>query len=173
MTFRRNATTYRLILSCVVAVILTGVGASNVLVAQASDMQGALEFPFGRPGIPQRLLGPLFPVLRQLQLTGDQRQQILQILRTHRSDAQALLKRAVEARRPLFAAVYVEPFDEATIRDRSVAVAAVQADAAVLRATIRTEIFGVLTPDQQTRAIELLKDFVQRKRAEAGSTSPF
>jgi Spy/CpxP family protein refolding chaperone len=72
----------------------------------------------------------------------------------------------------LFAAVFLEPFDEGVIRDRSSNVAAVQADEAVLRATIRNEIFGVLTPEQQSRAIELLKRFVQH-RGTGDAPTPF
>jgi Spy/CpxP family protein refolding chaperone len=171
MLSRRNPRLNRLILTSAFTVIGLS-GRPTTLTAQIPDTGGMLDAPFARPGIPQRLLGPLFPVLRRLQLTADQRQQIQHILQGHRDEVRALVRRALEARRPLFAAVYIEPFDERTIRDRSAAVATVQADGAVLRATIRTEIFGVLTPDQQTRAIELLKRFVQR-RAEADVPSPF
>lgn len=172
MMFRRHPS-HPSILSCVVTVILLSWGAPTTLAAQTSGTGPTLEVPFGRPGIPQRLLGPLFPILRRLQLTTDQRQQVQQILQGHRDDVRALVQRATEARQPLFAAVYVEPIDEGAIRDRSGAAAAVEADLAVLRATIRTEIYGVLTPDQQTGVTELLKRFVERRRAETHLTSPF
>jgi Spy/CpxP family protein refolding chaperone len=154
-----------------IAVTLT-LATPTVAGAQTPDQEPMFDSLFGRPGIPARLLGPLFPILRRLELTADERQQIRAILQGHRDDFRALIRRAMDARRPLFAAVYLDPFDEAAIRDRSANVAAVEADEAVLRATIRTQIFDVLTPDQQSRAIELLKRFVQERRRDDGS-SPF
>src|SRR6516225_5778230 len=145
------------ILCAALTVAVVSVATPPLLRAQPQDTAPGLEIPLGRPGLLQRVLGPLFPILRRLQVTPDERQQIQQILQGHRDEIRALVQRFLEARRPLFAAVYVEPFDEATIRDRSAALAAVEADAAVLRGTVRTEIFGMLTPDQQTRATDLLK----------------
>jgi len=173
MMCRRNARLKVLILSSVLGVSLLNVSAPTTVLAQAPDAGQRLGELSGRPGMPQRLLGPLFPILRRLQLSEDQRQQVRQILQGHRDDIRALMQREMEARRPLFAAVYIEPFNEVTVRDRSAAVAALQADGAVLRATIRTEVFGVLTTEQQTHATELLKRFVERRRGEADLTSPF
>jgi len=154
------------ILCAALTVAVVSVATPPLLRAQPQDTAPGLEIPLGRPGLLQRVLGPLFPILRRLQVTPDERQQIQQMLQGHRDEIRALEQRLIEARRPLFAAVYVEPFDEGTIRDRSATAAAVAADAAVLRATVRTEIFAVLTPDQQTRAMVLLKRFELRHRAD-------
>src|ERR1700737_1396929 len=154
----------RTIVSGVLAVAFLSVVAPVIVRAQIADGGPALDAPFERPGAPARLLGPLFPILRRLQLTPDQRGQVRQILLGHREDFRNLIQRAVKGRKALFRAVYLDPFDEGVIRDRSADVAAVQADEAVLRATIRTEIFGVLTPDQLARAIKALERFAQHGR---------
>jgi len=156
----------RSVLRAAVALTLLSLVAPPLVRAQTSDTGRALDAPFGRPELPRRTLGPLFPILRRLQLTPDQRDQIKQILQGHRAEIRDLVRRAIEARRPLFEAVYLDAFDEGVIRDRSAALAAVEADAAVLRATIRTQVFAVLTPDQQARAIEALNRFEHRRSAE-------
>ena len=48
-----------------------------------------------------------------------------------------------------------ETSDEAAIRARSADVAAIQADAAVLRARVHQEVFSLLTAEQQAKAKEL------------------
>lgn len=151
------------VLRAVVALTLLSLAAPPLIRAQGPDTGPALDAPFGRLELPRRILGPLFPILRRLPLTPDQREQIQQILQGHKEEIRSLVRRAIEARRPLFEAVYLDTFDEGAIRDRSAAVAAVEADAAVLRATIRTQVFAVLTPEQQTRAIEALKRFEHRR----------
>jgi Spy/CpxP family protein refolding chaperone len=79
----------------------------------------------------------------------------------------------MKARRALFGAVTLDSFDEGVIRNLSADVAAVQADEAVLRGTIRTQIFGVLTPEQLERALEALKRFEHLRRGEFDSASHF
>ena len=156
----------RSVLAPALALMLFSLAAPSLGRAQTTDTGPSLDAPMGRPGLLRHVLGPLFPILRRLQLTPDQRDQIKGILQGHREEIRGLVQREVEARRPLFEAVYIDPFDESVIRDRSAAVAAVEADAAVLRATIRTQIFAVLTPDQQARAIEALRRFEQHRHME-------
>jgi Spy/CpxP family protein refolding chaperone len=163
----------RSVVGCVLAVNLVSFGAPALLRAQVPDIGPTLDLPFGRAGAPARLLGPLFPILRRLQLTPDQREEVRQILQGHRPDFQRLLRLAMRSRRALFVAVYLDPFDESAIRNLSADVAAVQADEAVLRATIRTQIFEVLTPEQQARALEALQRFEHFPRAEFDSSSLF
>jgi Spy/CpxP family protein refolding chaperone len=163
----------RSIVGGVLAVNLLSLGAPAILRAQVPGTGLALDSPFGRAGAPARLAGPLFPILRRLQLTPDQREQVRQLLQGHRPDFQTLLQRAMKSRRALFGAVYLDPFDEVGIRNLSADVAAVQADEAVLRATIRTQVFEVLTPEQQARAIEALKRFEHLRREEFDFSSSF
>ena len=115
----------RTIVSGVLAVTFLSVVAPAIVRAQIPDGGPALDAPLGRPGAPARLLGPLFPILRRLQLTPDQRGQVRQILLGHREDFRNLIQRAVKGRKALFSAVYLDPFDEGVIRDRSADVAAV------------------------------------------------
>jgi len=65
--------------------------------------------------------------------------------------------------------------DESAIRAMSAEVAAVQADAAVLRAKVHQEVFSLLTAEQQARAKELraqaqtrMKERASRMRERGG-----
>jgi Spy/CpxP family protein refolding chaperone len=153
----------RPIVSSALAATLLSLSVQTIVRAQTPDGDQMVDSAFGRPRGPARLLGPLFPILRRLNLPPDERSQIRQIVQAHRADFQMLIRRATEARRALFEAVFLDRFDEAVIRDRSAATAAVEADEAVLRATVRTEIFAVLTPEEQARATEALKAFERRR----------
>jgi Spy/CpxP family protein refolding chaperone len=46
-------------------------------------------------------------------------------------------------------------FDEQAVRTRAAELATLTADAAVLRAKVHSEVFAVLTPEQQAKAAEL------------------
>ena len=52
-------------------------------------------------------------------------------------------------------AVTAAQFDEQAVRTRAAELAAVEADAAVLQAKVHSEVFAVLTPEQQAKAAEL------------------
>ena len=67
------------------------------------------------------------------------------------------------ARTALQDAVTADSFDEATVRQKSVDVAAVEADAAVLRAKVHSEVWALLTPEQQQKARELKAQRVERR----------
>ena len=66
------------------------------------------------------------------------------------------------------ALITADTVDEAAIREKSAEVAAAQADAAVLRARVRHDAFGVLTAEQQARAKELraARDARMKERAQ-------
>jgi periplasmic protein CpxP/Spy len=101
--------------------------------------------------------GPLMGIRRglaRLGLTDQQKTQIKAIFDGHKTDIQGLAARMKTARQALDAAIW-SGADETTIRAKAADVAAVQADMAVLRATIHTQVFAVLTPDQQAKANQL------------------
>jgi protein CpxP len=105
---------------------------------------------FGRLGGP----GPGLP-LRELNLTDAQQQQIRGVEQSHRDANKALedrLRTATDAQRK---AIETEPVNENLIRSTTQALADVEADAAIARAHLRSEIFSLLTPEQQTKAKEL------------------
>ena len=105
---------------------------------------------FGRFGFG----GPL-AMLRQLDLTDDQRAQVRQVMDSHRDEMRAVGERVMAAHRAQNDAVTAAQFDEQAVRTRAAELAAAEADAAVLRAKMHSEVFAVLTPEQQAKAAEL------------------
>jgi protein CpxP len=94
-------------------------------------------------------------MLRQLELTEEQRTQVRQVMDSHRAELRASREKLRAAHKAQRDAVTAAQFDEQTIRTQAAELAAVTADAAVLRARIHSEVFAVLTPDQQAKAAEL------------------
>ncbi len=105
---------------------------------------------FGRGGFG----GPL-AILRQLELTDEQRASVRQVMESHRADLQGLAERMRLAHKAQDAAVTAAQFDEQAVRGTSAELAAVMADGAVLHARLHSEVFAVLTPEQQAKAAEL------------------
>jgi protein CpxP len=105
---------------------------------------------FGRGGF-----GSPMAVLRQLDLSDDQRAQVRQVMDSHRDELQAVGERVRAAQRAQRDAVASTQFDEQAVRTKAAELAAAEADAAVLRAKVHSEVFAVLTPEQQAKAAEL------------------
>ncbi len=159
-----------------VAVVLAVVGtfaAGSVLRAQDGGFGGFGQFgggPFGgRPfgggpfGFGERR--PVLELLRRLDLTEDQRNQVRTILESHKSQFQQIHKRIREDIMAERAAAQATPPDEATIRAKSADFGNAQGHLVVLMAHVRAEVFAVLTPDQQAKA-EALKEKMQQRREE-------
>ncbi len=106
----------------------------------------------GRLALFGPVLGDLRAGIRELGITKAQREQIRGILEEHKPELRALADRGIATRRTLHDAVAADVIDEALIRERSAAVAAVRADAAVMRSRIRAEVFQALTPEQRAKA---------------------
>lgn len=98
--------------------------------------------------------GPILP-LPLLNLTEAQMDQVKDVMERHRPDMDAAMKKVQAARQAQQKAVTAIPFDESAIRVAADATGAAAADAAVLRARVRSELWGLLTPEQQTRAKQL------------------
>jgi periplasmic protein CpxP/Spy len=117
---------------------------------------GPSGFGFGRgPGGPFGMLGELGRGLRQLELTDAQREQLRGVMQSHQAEFREIGDRLRTAYQALDATVTADAVDESAIRARSADVAAIQADAAVLRAKVHQEIFSLLTAEQQAKAKEL------------------
>jgi protein CpxP len=116
--------------------------------------------PFGRRGFGGP--GGDFGLLRGLDLTEDQQAQVRQVMQSHRDEFRAVGERLRAAERAQQDAVTATPFDENAVRARAAEVAAVQADEAVLRAKVHSDVFAVLTPEQQAKAAELKAQRQQR-----------
>ena len=113
----------------------------------------------GGPGGPGAL-GPM--MLERLDLTSDQRDRVRQILDSHRDDERAIGDRAMKAHEALDD-VMSGTFDESAIRARAADVAAVEADVAVAQGRIYSEVFQILTADQQTKLKKLQSDMKERR----------
>ena len=105
---------------------------------------------FGRGGFG----GPM-AMLRQLDLTEDQRAQVKQVMDSHRAELQAIGEKLRAAHKAQQDAVTAAQFDEQAVRTKAAELATLTADAAVLHAKVHSEVFAVLTPEQQTKAAEL------------------
>jgi periplasmic protein CpxP/Spy len=145
--------------AAVAAVVTTG-----VVHAQAQDGAGAPPArherrgpggPGGPGGFGRGGFGGPMAVLRQLDLTEEQRAQVRQVMENHRAELRASGERVMAAHRAQNDAVTAAQFDEQLVRTKAAELAAVEADAAVLQAKVHSEVFAVLTPEQQAKAAEL------------------
>ena len=101
--------------------------------------------------------------LQELGLSPDQQQQVKNTMASHRDEFKALMGRSRNAHQAQQAAIEQVPVNEDVIRSASTAVAAADADLAVLRAKVHEQVFSLLTPDQQTKAKQLQADRAARR----------
>jgi Spy/CpxP family protein refolding chaperone len=110
--------------------------------------------------------------LRGIGLDENQRTEIRQLAQKHRQELQTLNRSVQAARRSLNQAFTADKVDEGAIRNQATALAAAQADLAVARARLRSEILGVLTPVQQQqlrdRQQKMRQQLRQRRQREMG-----
>jgi Spy/CpxP family protein refolding chaperone len=127
-----------LTLTAVLAVVLAG-----AVYAQGPGPGGRGPDGFGRGGgLP----------LRALNLTDAQQQQIRTATQQNRQQNRALFERvrtAMEAQRK---AARTIPVNEALIRSTTQELVEAQTEAAIQQARLQTEIFNMLTPEQQAEA---------------------
>ncbi len=153
--------TKRMTLALGAVTLAVAVGAAGFAAAQ--DQSGRPDRPMmrrGGPGGPGGFIGggPGGPfggvMLRGLDLTEAQRDQVRAIMDARRAADTPLLERARTARQALQTAIQTQPVDEATIRARHAELATVEADLAVSQAQLHAELFNVLTPEQQAELAE-------------------
>jgi Spy/CpxP family protein refolding chaperone len=143
--------TRRNVLATAAAAMVTLVAGSTLALAQPAPRRGfGGRGPEGPGG---SFVGLQVELLRGLDLSEVQRDQVRTIMTTHREESRALQQRQQAAMRALQDAT--EGTDEAAIRQQGEAVGAVIADAAVLRSKVRAEVWAVLTPEQQAKAEQL------------------
>lgn len=104
-----------------------------------------------------------FP-LGQLELTETQRQQVRDVMQRHRDEMQQAAQRLRDARDAQRKAIETFPVNEGLIRSTSQTLANAQTDMALVQARVRSEIWTLLTPDQQARAKELQAQRESRMR---------
>lgn len=105
-----------------------------------------------------------FPGLAQLELTEAQRQQVRDVMQRHREDMQEAGKRLRDAHEAQRAAVETVPVNEGLIRSTGQTLANAQTDMALLEARIHSDIWALLTPDQQEKAKNLKEKRETRTR---------
>jgi Spy/CpxP family protein refolding chaperone len=105
----------------------------------------------GMPGM--RGGGPMLP-LRGLDLTEAQQGQVKSIMDSHRDEVRAAGQKIGTAREAMRTLLEADQIDESAIRAKSVEVAAAEADAAIIQAKVRQEVFGILTAEQLQKAKE-------------------
>ena len=160
-------TSKRLAVGFATVALMLGLGAGVFALAQNTN-QGPPPFMgrgMGRGGPggggPMGMLPMLGP---QLGLSDAQKDQIKTIAASHQDEWKSLGDRARTAHEALMAAVTADTVDESLIRQRSAAVAAVDADLAVARAHAHAEVFQILTPDQKAKARALQTEMQGRMK---------
>lgn len=129
----------------------------------------------GRPGGPQ---GPhhgfmMERLVRRLELSEDQRDSIRSILEARHAANEPLRGQLEEKRRAVFEASRAEPIDDNAIRAAVLDAAALEAELAVSRAQVRSEIWQQLTPEQQEKAKlmrETMREFREEFRGPGGES---
>lgn len=116
--------------------------------------------PFGGP------LGPAGIGLRELGLTEAQLEQIKGVVASHRDGSKGTAEALMKARQELRDTVTSGSADEAAIRAKAAEVARHEADAAVSQAKLHSQVFEILTPEQQQKAKELRS--AREKRMQEG-----
>ena len=109
----------------------------------------------GGPGGPMGMMGPGGLPLFQLDLTDTQREQVKGIFDRYQPDIQAAMKKERDAREAQRKAIETVPLNEALVRQAADALGAANAELAVLQARVHSEIYQLLTPDQQKKLQDL------------------
>jgi len=92
---------------------------------------------------------------KELDLSDAQRLQVRGVLKSHADEIVAHVKAAMEARRALHDAVMASSPDDAAIRSLAAQVGAAHADGALMIVKLRSEIWPILTPEQQQKLVSL------------------
>jgi Spy/CpxP family protein refolding chaperone len=135
------------------AVATLAIGVAYAQQAKAGQRYGQMATG-GRGMMPRGPLAMMRVGLGQLELSAEQKQQVRGILQGRAAEFKGLGAQMRNARRAVNSAIANDE-GEAAIRAASAELAKVQADVAVLRAGVRKQVFGVLTPEQQATAKEL------------------
>jgi Spy/CpxP family protein refolding chaperone len=143
-----------------VATMAIGVAYAQQAGAGRRDGQMALG---GRGLMPRGPLAMMRLGVGRLGLSAEQREQVRNILQGRAAEFKNLGVQMRTARRAVNDAIANDEA-EAAIRAASAELAKVEADMAVLRAGVRKQVFGVLTPEQQAKAKDL-----RRRTGDLGS----
>ncbi len=93
--------------------------------------------------------------LRALDLTDAQREQVRQLTEQHREQTRTLVERARAAGEAQRQAMDAPSFSEQQVRAAAQAFAEARTDLAVQQARLRSDVYALLTPEQQQRLQQL------------------
>lgn len=131
--------------------IAAGIGVLAVSGLFAGRLLGRQMGPGGSHGGPPNPARMFEHISKELDLTDAQQAQIRGILKSHADEIVAHVQAGMDARRALHDAVLAQTSDEAALRRLGAQSGTVHADGAVLFARIRSEIWPILTPEQQQK----------------------
>ncbi len=165
-----NARMRDVTLGAMVIALLLG-GAAALFAQQAPAGPGGARGRPGRFGVPGFAAGF---ALGQLDLGDAQKQQIRDIAQRHREQTRGLAERMQQAMGAQRAAIEKVPVNEALVRSAVQDLAAVEADMAVEQARLHSDIFLVLTIEQQEKAkqLEAQGQARARERRQRGQRQP-
>jgi Spy/CpxP family protein refolding chaperone len=135
----------------------TWIAAAALVVAALVTIPAIAQPPQGRGGRafgPGGLGGP-FPILRTLNLTDSQREQIAALAKNHR-DSKATQANAVGLRRQLQVALMADTPDPQKVEQLKAAINAAAAEELAARVELETQVAQLLTPEQRAQAREAL-----------------
>jgi Spy/CpxP family protein refolding chaperone len=145
------------------AAIVLGAGISTVA-GQGRPGDAGQARGFGGPGRGPGFGGPM-PLLRQLDLTDTQRDQIKALTDAQRTQAdQAPVRKLMELRRSLETALFADNPDHAQIDQLRASISEAEANALAARIDMQLKIAQILTPEQRQKARELV---AQRPNSQA------
>ena len=141
----------RLIWSGIAAVVLAAAVAIPVIAQppQGGGGRGPGRGGVGAPGAP-------LPLLRELNLTDAQREQIRALTQQRRATGDDPRRKIVDLDRQLQAAIFADAPDSQKIGDLKNAVAAATAEELAARVELQSRIAEILTPEQRAQAREAL-----------------
>lgn len=136
-----------------VAALLLVIGLGTAVDAQGDGPGRRRPFGPGRGG---------FAGFAQLDLTDAQREQAREVMQRHRSEMQEVGTRLREAHQAQRAAIETTPVNEGLIRSTAQALANAQTEMALVQARIHSEVWSLLTPEQQEKAKQLKSERAAR-----------
>jgi periplasmic protein CpxP/Spy len=143
----------RSIWSAAAALVIAAVVAIPVI-AQPPQGRGGAGVPGGPGGFAGR--GGPMPMLRTLDLTDAQREQIRTITRQQRDAADSPQQKLAALQKQLHLAILADSPETQKIDELKTAIAAAAGEELTSRIDVETRIAQVLTPEQRTKAREAL-----------------
>ena len=156
--------------AAVVSALLVAAGAYQTMTYDVHAAEGQRWGGPGRrdPGIGRGRAGrpgALLPPLRQLELSDEQLEQVRAAVAEGREAGREAARAMRAARRELVEATAVEEPDEGRIRTLAAELGRLEGDTAVGRARLYAEVWRMLTPEQQARAVEIRSERQERRAA--------